>query len=511
MLMKTPSLILLFTFVAASLMAQSQISPLAKKRSDDTLLDGFKTGGKTISISAAGTLEWVSGATLTGGSYLKAALGMGSVENTALSTWAGSTNQTTLGTVTTGVWHGTAIGDTYISSASIWNAKESALTFSTGLTRSTNTITLATSGITAGSYGSSTQVARYTVDAYGRITAVSAQTITPAESVVTFTDITTNNASTSKHGYLPKLDGNSAHYLDGTGAFSAPPSGLTIGSTAISGSTSGYVLYANGGFVGQLATTGSGSVVRDTSPTMTDAMIMGYALFGNVSNWARRSPSNGDTEFNTPTSQFTFSSNGSTILTVSSTGIAPTGIIAGLGASIGVPGGYPTIPSYEHALSGRSFRPGVNTTAFANVVMVPGDIYDGAGITITDAATLYVQGEPYQHPSGAAIGGNKWALWIAHGPSRFDGPVALGSGGTKHTKIKSGVATLVAGTVTVSDSDVLETGTASTSSRILVTRMTDGGTLGTGYSITRVNATSFTITSTAGAETSTLSWMMINP
>lgn len=72
----------------------------------------------------------------------KSDLSLGSVENTALSTWAGSANLTTLGTIGTGIWHGTAIGDTYISSASTWNAKQSALTFSTGLTNTTGTVTV---------------------------------------------------------------------------------------------------------------------------------------------------------------------------------------------------------------------------------------------------------------------------------------------------------------------------------------------------------------------------------
>lgn len=75
-------------------------------------------------------------------SLTKAQVGLGNVENTALSTWAGSTSLTTLGTITTGTWHGTAIGDTYISSASTWNAKQSALTFSTGLTNTTGTVTV---------------------------------------------------------------------------------------------------------------------------------------------------------------------------------------------------------------------------------------------------------------------------------------------------------------------------------------------------------------------------------
>ena len=74
-------------------------------------------------------------------SLTKSDVGLGNVENTALSTWAGTTNITTLGTIATGTWQGTAIADAYISSASTWNAKQAALTFSTGLTNTANTIT----------------------------------------------------------------------------------------------------------------------------------------------------------------------------------------------------------------------------------------------------------------------------------------------------------------------------------------------------------------------------------
>jgi hypothetical protein len=49
---------------------------------------------------------------------------------------------TQVGTIATGVWQGTAITDTYIASAATWNAKESALTFSGSLNRSTNTVNL---------------------------------------------------------------------------------------------------------------------------------------------------------------------------------------------------------------------------------------------------------------------------------------------------------------------------------------------------------------------------------
>ncbi len=47
----------------------------------------------------------------------KADVGLGSVENTALSTWAGTANVTTLGTIGTGTWNATAIADGKIASA----------------------------------------------------------------------------------------------------------------------------------------------------------------------------------------------------------------------------------------------------------------------------------------------------------------------------------------------------------------------------------------------------------
>ena len=55
----------------------------------------------------------------------KSDVGLSNVENTALSTWAGTSNVTTLGTVTTGTWNAAAIADSYISSAATWNAKVS--------------------------------------------------------------------------------------------------------------------------------------------------------------------------------------------------------------------------------------------------------------------------------------------------------------------------------------------------------------------------------------------------
>jgi hypothetical protein len=46
-----------------------------------------------------------------------------------------------------------------------------------------------------------------------------------AESTVTFTDITTGNAQTTQHGFLPKLGGGTANFLRADGTWAAPAAG----------------------------------------------------------------------------------------------------------------------------------------------------------------------------------------------------------------------------------------------------------------------------------------------
>lgn len=49
------------------------------------------------------------------------------------------------------------------------------------------------------------------------------------DSDLSLTDITTNNVSTSKHGFAPKAPNDAARYLDGTGAYSVPASSTPSG------------------------------------------------------------------------------------------------------------------------------------------------------------------------------------------------------------------------------------------------------------------------------------------
>lgn len=58
----------------------------------------------------------------------------GTLTGTTLAANVVTSSLTSLGTIATGVWNGTAIGDTYISSASTWNAKQAAGNYLTALT-----------------------------------------------------------------------------------------------------------------------------------------------------------------------------------------------------------------------------------------------------------------------------------------------------------------------------------------------------------------------------------------
>jgi hypothetical protein len=76
---------------------------------------GLTTSGGPITtagtITLSGTLALANGGTgATTAATARTNLGLGNVENTALSTWAGSSNITTVGNITAGSWNGTAIG-----------------------------------------------------------------------------------------------------------------------------------------------------------------------------------------------------------------------------------------------------------------------------------------------------------------------------------------------------------------------------------------------------------------
>ena len=128
--------------------------------STPTTLAGYGITDAQAFITAGTTAQYYRG-DKTFQTLDKAAVGLALVENTALTAWTGSSSITTLGTIVTGIWNGTIISDTYISSAATWNAKQNALGFtpenitnkSTSLTSPDNTkypTTLAVSNAISG-------------------------------------------------------------------------------------------------------------------------------------------------------------------------------------------------------------------------------------------------------------------------------------------------------------------------------------------------------------------------
>jgi hypothetical protein len=83
------------------------------------------------------------------------------------------------------------------------------------------------------------------------------------EADLALTDVTTNNASTTKHGLLPKLNGTSTTYLDGTGNFTTPSTGMPG-----SGTVTTVSVASTNGLAGTVSTaTSTPSIALSTTVT----------------------------------------------------------------------------------------------------------------------------------------------------------------------------------------------------------------------------------------------------
>ena len=116
------------------------------------------------------------------------------------------------------------------------NGYQPTISAGTGITKSGNTVSLATSGVTAGSKGSATAVPIVTVDEYGRVTALGTATIYPPTTAGTSGQIWTSDGS-------------------GAGAWVSPATTATSGSTTPI--TSGAVYSGLAGKQDKLSSAGS--------------------------------------------------------------------------------------------------------------------------------------------------------------------------------------------------------------------------------------------------------------
>lgn len=502
-----------YTLTAALLCTSAAFAdvarPVLQSSTTKSLNDDLATGAKTLRISATGTLVFTDGFTLTGGSVLKAALSLDNVENTPLSTWAGSANVTTVGTLVSPLNIADDVSAVQVTAGGVvqWsNVAESgfSVTLAVGTPASDVSFSL------AGASG---------------------------------TIITTGNLSSINPTGIGQGGATSGQVMAWSGTAWAPTtisSGLTIGSTSISGGTSGRLL-TSGATLGEL-TLGSGVGTWLGTPSLSNL---------NAAISATLATTGANTFTSTQTIPLIQNATGPVVLMGKSgvqgivllqhpdsyLGTSAYLMVGGAG-NLNYNGGTFSANSVLYAISpgNSAYYASMEWDGTSAILRTTGSqhivVNASAGLQMgVNAATTPTAQTIKAHDVTTGTGA---ALWLTGGTGSAaggsvvlgasattgapvavvtvtaNGKAAIGTTGTPHSKIKSGTAVLASGTVTVSDSDVMETGTAATSSRIFVTRMTDGGTVGS-YSITRINATSFSITSTSGSDTSTVSWMMINP
>ena len=97
-----------------------------------------------------------------------------------------------------------------------------------------------------------------------------------AESTITFTNITTGNATTSNHGYLPQLGGGTTNFLRADGTWAAPSGGGTYTATAPIVVTSTVISVDTTKAKNKIATYSDVQAVKNT---LNDTISLGSVAF----------------------------------------------------------------------------------------------------------------------------------------------------------------------------------------------------------------------------------------
>lgn len=213
------------------------------------ITDAQPLDGDLTAIAALTTTAFGRGLLAeTNAASLKTTISLGNVENTALSTWAGSTNITTLGTIAAGTWNGSVIGSAYGGAGTV-------------------------SGILKAN-GAGTVSAAVSGTDYAGAGAVTSSGLTMATARLL-------GRSTASTGAIEEIAVGSGLTLS-AGTLTATGGGITVGTTTITSGTNTRVLYNNSGVVGEYAVTGTGNAVLSASPTLTGTVSAAAATFSDT-------------------------------------------------------------------------------------------------------------------------------------------------------------------------------------------------------------------------------------
>tara|TARA_R110000822_G_scaffold301108_5_gene424845 strand:+ start:1888 stop:5421 length:3534 start_codon:yes stop_codon:yes gene_type:complete len=167
------------TNVTGTLTANKGGTGLASYAIGDTLYASGTTTLSKLAPNTSATKQFLSmtSSAPSWSAVAKSDVGLGNVENTALSTWAGSTNLTTAGTFTTATWNAGVIAGQYGG---------------TGVNNSGKTITLGGNLTTSGAYGST-----FTMTGTTNVTFPTSGTLATTSGVVTSITGTANQVNAS--------------------------------------------------------------------------------------------------------------------------------------------------------------------------------------------------------------------------------------------------------------------------------------------------------------------------
>ncbi|MCB9817335.1 hypothetical protein H6795_02215 [Candidatus Nomurabacteria bacterium] len=262
-------------------------------------LSGGTLNGATITGGSLSTTQ-VNGITtanivLTSGSYAdpswitslaKSKVGLANVENTALSTWAGSSNITTLGTISSGVWNGTDIaiadGGTGSSTAAGARTNLGATTVGGNLFTLTNPSAISFLRVNADNTVSALDAASFRT-AIGAGTSSTTGTVTSVSGSGGTTGLTLTGGAITTSGTLT-LGGTLAVANGGTGATTAQGAINTLSGLT----TNGDLLYYNGTNATRLARGTNGQCLTSNGTTL----VWGDCNAGGSGNYIQNSTAN---------------------------------------------------------------------------------------------------------------------------------------------------------------------------------------------------------------------------
>ncbi len=197
-----------------------------------------------VATGGSGThADWnISVSGLQGPSGTVTAVSVASSNGFAGSSTGGGAPQLTLSTTVTGVLKGNGTAISAATAGTDYSAGTYLLP--TGILKSTTTTGALDIAIAADfptlNQNTTGTAAHVTTNANltGPVTSVgNATTIQPSvvtEAMQSLSDNTTNNVSTSKHGYVPKAPGDATKFLDGSGAYSVPVTSPLVGTSTTS-------------------------------------------------------------------------------------------------------------------------------------------------------------------------------------------------------------------------------------------------------------------------------------